>query len=51
MAWVIADNFRTMYLFKISLILRHFLFGGGVLYLKSINFLRFYPHALRLAER
>ena len=26
MTWVIADNRRIMYLFKIPLILRHFLF-------------------------
>lgn len=51
MAWVIADNCRTMYLFKIPLILRHFPFGGGMLYLKSINFLKFCPHVQCLAER
>ncbi len=38
-------------LIHLILILPHFPFGGGMLYLKSINFLRFSPHALRSVER
>ena len=38
-------------LIHLILILPHFPFGGGMLYLKSINFLKFCPHVQCLAER
>lgn len=49
--WAVVDNRRIMYLFKIPLILRHFLFWRRRAILKINKFPEILPSCAALAER